>query len=185
MRAAQHPLLAQIDVRIAVVLDRCSDRSGDHAEQLLRANDILIERQDGNVGAARSAGLEALQRAESGRALNTIWFASTDADSRVALDWLTRQVQLADEGADAIVGTVAVEDWHEHPRGTGRVFESRYRESMRSASHRHVHGANLGVRASAYARAGGVSGVPPERTTPWSRPSRRAAHRSHGLERSA
>jgi glycosyltransferase involved in cell wall biosynthesis len=159
-RAAAHPALTDISIRVAVVLDRCSDASGDHAVPLLRAGDRLLERRDGNVGAARRSGIEALLHAEAGRAPSSIWLATTDADSRVPADWLARQLRLADEGADAIAGTVSVDDWHQHPHGSRRAFEASYAQAMDGTVHRHVHGANLGVRASTYNLVGGVAGVP-------------------------
>jgi len=43
-----------------------------------------------------------------------------------------------------------------HGRALRTAFESRYRDSD---GHRHIHGANLGVCARAYARAGGFAPV--------------------------
>ena len=156
LQAARHPHLAGISVRIAVVLDRCSDASGDHAHRLLRTCDLVLERRDGSVGAARRAGIDALQRAEAGREQDTVWLATTDADSRVPRDWLAHQVRLANAGADATAGTIAIDDadW------TNRAFRAGYEQAIHGGSHRHVHGANLGVRASAYALAGGLTGAP-------------------------
>jgi cellulose synthase/poly-beta-1,6-N-acetylglucosamine synthase-like glycosyltransferase len=159
-RAAEHPSLARIPVRIAVVLDRCSDRSGDLAAPLLRTTDLLLEQRDGNVGVARRSGARALFAAESGRPGSAVWIATTDADSRVPPDWLTRQVALADAGADAVAGTIAVDDWHEQPRGTSDRFLAHYASGLRPAAHGHVHGANLGVRGSTYEEVGGLSGLP-------------------------
>jgi hypothetical protein len=159
-RAAGHAALAGIPVRIAVVLDRCSDRSAELAAPLLRSNDLLLEQQDGNVGVARRVGTRALIAAESGRPGSAIWIATTDADSRVPADWLARQVALADAGADAIAGTIAVDDWHEQPRATRDLFLARYASDLGPAAHGHVHGANLGVRGSTYEEIGGLAGLP-------------------------
>jgi hypothetical protein len=159
-RAAAHRALPRVSVRIALVLDRCSDRSGELASPLLRATDLLLEQRDGNVGVARRRGVRALLAAESGRPGATVWIASTDADSRVPPDWLARQVTLADAGADAVAGTILVDDWHQQPPGTRDLFLTRYARDLGCRAHRHVHGANLGVRGSAYSAVGGVSGRP-------------------------
>ena len=159
-RAAEHAALARIPVRIAVVLDRCSDRSGELAVPLLRSGDLLLEQRDGNVGVARREGARALVAAESGRPGSSVWIATTDADSRVPADWLARQVELADSGADAVAGTIAVDDWHEQPRGTRDLFLARYASELRPAAHGHVHGTNLGVRGSTYEEVGGLEALP-------------------------
>jgi glycosyltransferase involved in cell wall biosynthesis len=159
-RAAGHAALARIPVRIAVVLDRCSDRSGELASPLLRTTDLLLEQRDGNVGVARREGARALLAAECGRPGSAVWIATTDADSRVPADWLARQVSLANAGADAVAGTIAVDDWHEQPRSTRALFLARYASDLRSTAHGHVHGANLGVRGSTYEEIGGLSGLP-------------------------
>jgi glycosyltransferase involved in cell wall biosynthesis len=159
-RAAEHPALAGIQVRLAVVLDRCSDRSGELAAERLRGCDVIVERPAGNVGAARRAGIDALLEAEAGRSLPDLWLATTDADSRVPVDWIARQRRLADAGADAIAGTIVVDDWHEQPPGARARFTRRYASDLTGARHGHVHGANLGVRASTYDGVGGVAGLP-------------------------
>jgi hypothetical protein len=159
-RAAGHAALARIPVRIAVVLDRCSDRSGELASPLLRSGDLLLEQRDGNVGVARREGARALHAAESGRPSSSVWIATTDADSRVPADWLARQVALANIGADVVAGTIAVDDWREQPRGTRELFLARYASDLRPTAHGHVHGANLGVRGSTYEEVGGLPGLP-------------------------
>ncbi|MBW8837679.1 MAG: glycosyltransferase family 2 protein [Burkholderia sp.] len=158
VRSARHPRLRDIEVRLAVVLDACSDRSGEIAEATLRdvSGTSLVECRMRSAGAARGVGAEALRRTLPGRALEEVWVATTDADTRVPPDWLVRHVAAAAAGADAVAGVVEVADWHEQPEHVRRVFERWYRASARASSHEHVHGANLGVRASALAAAGGM-----------------------------
>jgi len=157
-RAARHPLLAGIEVRLAVVLDSCSDRSGDVAEAALGGSDAatLVECRVRSAGAARGVGAEALRRTLPGRALDQVWVATTDADTLVPPDWLLRHVRAADAGADAVAGVVDVADWHEQPAHVRQVFERWYRPAASLTSQSHVHGANLGVRASALAAVGGI-----------------------------
>ncbi|MEK6346696.1 MAG: glycosyltransferase [Burkholderia sp.] len=138
--AARHPALRQEPVQVVVVLDSCSDGSA----RLAATFDVVTLSVDArNVGVARAAGAEHLLR------LGARWLAFTDADSRVAPDWLVAQLAL---GADAVCGTVAVTDWRGHPAHVREHWRRTYRDED---GHRHVHGANLGVSARAYRRAGG------------------------------
>ena len=66
-------------------------------------------------------------------------------------------------GADALVGTVLVDDWagHAAAHGRGVVAQLRRLAGRRPpAVHPHVHGAHLGVRGSAYLACGGFPEVP-------------------------
>jgi glycosyltransferase involved in cell wall biosynthesis len=139
---------ATVPVRTIVVLDRCSDGSADACRRL---GVELVETAAGNVGAARAAGV---RRALAGRPdTRTLWLAHTDADSRVGPDWLVQQIGWADGGADAVLGVV-------HLDGPARVRHAVHQRSYRGRIrpdgwHDHVHGANLGIRASTYLATGG------------------------------
>ena len=84
---------------------------------------------------------------------------ATDADSRVGPTWLRNQIELAGSGADAVLGVVRLED--DSPSRTLRhAFEVDYAKLLApDGTHEHVHGANLGIRASVYLRAGGFAPV--------------------------
>lgn len=138
--AARHPALRGETVRVLVVLDACTDGSAQIARSL-GIESLAVEAS--NVGVARAAGAQALL-AQGAR-----WLAFTDADSRVAPDWLVAQLAL---GADAVCGSVSVDDWSVQPLRARIAWQRRYRDAD---GHRHVHGANLGVSAQAYRRAGG------------------------------
>ena len=99
LSASRHPQLKAEPVRVLVVLDSCDDLSADIAAQY--DVDVLAINAR-NVGAARGAGAQWLL--ERGAR----WISCTDADSRVAEDWLVAQLAL---GKDAVCGTVTVEDW--------------------------------------------------------------------------
>lgn len=106
-----------------------------------------------NVGAARQAGWEAcLQNTHA--VPERLWVATTDADGTVPVRWLTHQIALADGGADVTCGTVHVPDWSSHPDRVRRRYLTDYR-SPGGEPHRHVHGANLGIRGSWLGRLGG------------------------------
>ena len=141
-RAAAHPALQGEPVRVIVALDACRDASARiaaaHGAQAVR----LRAR---NVGLARQRGAEAALR-QGAR-----WLAFTDADSQVAPDWVSAQLA---ERAHCVCGTVQVADWEGHEPGLRQLYDAGYVDARH---HRHVHGANLGVCAQAYVRAGGFA----------------------------
>lgn len=142
--------VAPLPVRILVVLDDCADRSGEICAQFGVETCAIEER---NVGAARATGARVLLRREPSP--ERVWLASTDADTRVEPTWLRDQVALARAGVDVVLGVVRLRDDGPSPE-LRRAFDKEY-ESLLAAdgSHGHVHGANLGIRASVYLRAGG------------------------------
>lgn len=146
LRASRHALLAGEPVEVLVVLDSCTDRSA----QIVDKYPVLSLHIDArNVGQARAAGAQLLL--ERGAR----WISCSDADSRVADDWLVAQLGL---GADAVCGTVTVEHWHEAFDETAQIrYHSQYRACE---GHRHIHGANLGISADAYRWAGGFKPLP-------------------------
>jgi len=146
---------AGLEVALHVVADACSD--GTAAVAARRPGVETLVSSVGRVGAARRAGVDvALRGCPDPRQL---WLASTDADCVVPPSWITDQVQLADRGAELVLGTV---DLPRPDRGDVR-FEGWRRAYLAritaSGRHSHVHGANLGVRASTYLAVGGWSGT--------------------------
>ncbi|WP_042272713.1 glycosyltransferase [Paraburkholderia heleia] len=143
--AASHPSLEVEAVHTLVVLDGCTDTSAQIVEDL-GFEAMTIDAR--NVGVARAAGAQAVL------ARGARWLAFTDADSRVAPDWLVAQLAL---GADAVCGPVSVADWSNLAPSVRGTWARRYCDAD---GHRHVHGANLGVAAHAYRRAGGFPPLP-------------------------
>jgi glycosyltransferase involved in cell wall biosynthesis len=137
-------------VHTVVVADACRDRT---AQQARAAGAEVIEIQARRVGSARAAGFTAALRLARGTDPGRVWLATTDADTLVPPHWLARQIGYAEAGWDAVLGTVTVSDWSGHPGQVPDAFATRYAHD--TGSHPHVHGANLGVRASAYLAAGG------------------------------
>lgn len=143
--ASTHPELRGEAVRVVVVLDACADGTA-HLSRQAGAWTLPIAAK--NVGAARAAGAEWLLAA------GARWLAFTDADTRVDARWLAAQLAL---DADAVCGSVAVDDWSAHGSLAGPLqahFADRYCDAD---GHRHIHGANMGVSAVAYRRAGGFA----------------------------
>ena len=94
---------------------------------------------------------EARAGARMALAMGARWLAFTDADTTVAPAWLHEQVSL---DSDAVCGTVSVTDWGVHGEPMRRHFNATYTDAD---GHQHIHGANLGVSAQAYHRAGGFA----------------------------
>jgi glycosyltransferase involved in cell wall biosynthesis len=139
-----------VPVFVLVVADSCTDRTAAGA-RAWGARVVAIGAH--NVGAARAAGMAELLRLTAGVDPSAVWLATTDADTVVPPGWLERQLRYADEGWDVVLGTVTVADWDGHPPHVPAAFDALY--EFGDGPHRHVHGANLGIRASAYLAAGG------------------------------
>lgn len=164
--ACAHPRRRPTPVLVVVVADGCTDGT----EALAVAAGVAVVRRDrgagpGNVGAARAAGARWLldRAAAAGVVPERLWLATTDADSAVPPDWLVVHEAAALAGADALVGTVLVDDWRGTPPHTAAAWRRNYdawRDAGPDAVHPHVHGAHLGVRGSAYLACGGFPEVP-------------------------
>lgn len=139
-RAAAHPYVEWQGVRVTVVLDACDDDS----VRICAAYGVeAIRIEARNVGIARDIGARRLIT-QGAR-----WLAFTDADSRVAPNWLAEQ-SLAD--ADAICGRIRLAGWSTLPACVRAGFRA-YRREQRFQER--IHGASLGVSAAAYAGVGG------------------------------
>jgi len=133
--------------RIVIVLDSCTDHSRfvvDH----WRGVEVLTGRF-GNVGAARAAGVEFLLG--SAQTVRPEWIACTDADSAVPAQWLVQHMDHARADTDLLLGVVRP-DAEELQPCSMNLWMSQYHLQD---GHPHIHGANMGVRAQMYRRAGG------------------------------
>ena len=148
--AAVRDRVEQVSVHVAA--DACSDHTVRIA--LAAGAEVFVPATRG-VGAARAAGVSRALETHVRVPPRRLWIAHTDADSVVPDHWLTHQVELAASGADVVVGTVrpnfrdlSAEQttawWATHVPGTANG---------------HVHGANLGTRASILVAAGGFEPV--------------------------
>ena len=158
-QAARHPALVGVLVEVIVVLDRCTDSTGDRA-LASRKRTLTTEVNHGSVGAARAAGMELALQRTVGAELACIWLATTDADSVVPPGWLAHQVALRNHKFEAVAGTVRVRSWADQPRLTPALHDGGYRaKGGHRYGHHHVHGANLAFSADAYVQAGGFPQV--------------------------
>lgn len=142
-----------VPVDVVVVADRCRDRTA----QIARAAGVhVLVSECGQVGAARAAGVRAALAGPPTLSRDAHWIASTDADSLVPADWLRWHARTAAAGVDLLLGTVRLAG----PAGAHRAWRERYAAGEWATGHVHVHGANLGVRASVYLAAGGFPALP-------------------------
>jgi glycosyltransferase involved in cell wall biosynthesis len=145
LAAAAHQDLAHESVEILIVLDACDDGS----MLVAQSHDVLTHACDHrNVGMTRAEGAKLML--ERGAR----WLAFTDADTVVPYSWLADQVKF---DTDAVCGVVEVADWSEHSEFVRERYDAHYTPVD---GHRHIHGANLGVSAAAYVRAGGFRALP-------------------------
>lgn len=152
-------LLAVSAVRLAlrsasvwVVLDACTDDSARIAARYpvgVHAIDAAC------VGRARAAGVDVAVAGHADVPVTRLWTAHTDADSVVPPHWLVHQLELAAGGADVVVGTVRP-DFREL---STRQVEAWWVTHTPGIANGHVHGANLGMRASTLIGAGGFEDV--------------------------
>jgi len=141
--AALTAATAPVPVEIIVVADACAD---DTAALAAEAGATVLTVDAGNAGRARAAGMDhALRHGPDG-----LWLATTDADSRVAPEWLLWHLTHAAAGTDLLAGTVMADDWAAWPAALPGLYDTR---------HAPVHGANLGISAAAYLAVGGFQPI--------------------------
>lgn len=168
--AARPAVVSGLRTRIVVVLDRCVDGT---AQVAARAGAGTVASEYGAVGAARAVGAAEAIRAweQAGVPLASAWLACTDADSTVPVDWVVGQAALAAAGADCVMGTV-------EPVGLSEALAGAWHRRHRLADdHAYVHGANVGVRASAYLDVGGFASLRHHEDVDLVRRLRMAGHR--------
>lgn len=136
----------RVPVDMLLVLDACADGSAEIAARHPRVGTASVDFR--NVGRSRAHGVEL---ALTGSA-DDLWLAFTDADGRVPRGWLAEHLRAA-ERADVYLGAVVpvLDDLDPVRR---RVWLDGHPPG---ATLGHVHGANLGMRASAYRAAGGFA----------------------------
>lgn len=138
----------RVRASVVVVLDDCRDRSAQIVAGFVGVTAIEVDEHC--VGRVRGLGAEfALGRAGL---LDELWLANTDADSEVPRNWLTHMLDEAARGADLVVGTV-----QPGPELPPIALQAWLAVHDQRDGHRHVHGANLGIRAGTLADLGGWS----------------------------
>ena len=161
------------EYEVLLVLDRCTDATEAQALEVAAEHpDLrlhLLEGPGRGAGNARRVGMEEAHARllSSGRPDGLI--ASTDADTVVAPDWLSTQLQAASRGARAIGGRIELRDdgdltegvagWHAEQ---GRLRQREMLADLDAANgplraeHWQFSGASLALTASAYSEIGGL-----------------------------
>ena len=163
------------EYEVLLVLDQCTDATEDRALEVaaeypgLRL--YLLEGPGRGAGHARRVGMEeackrflSLDRPEG-------LIASTDADTMVANNWLSAQLEAAARGAKAIGGRIELRDEEDLPHGVSdwRAEQGRLRQSELLAApdppgegaciqteHWQFSGASLALTAATYEEIGGL-----------------------------
>lgn len=155
--AAADRLPPSTAVAIVVACDSTTDGSERIVDRRSRLDHRIasIRGTWGAAGGARraacAAGLASVRAI--GHAPTETWIATTDADTLVPTDWLTLQLGYAERGFQAVAGVVDLRPDERPDPAVAAAFARHY--PLGKQGHRHVHGANLGVRADAYLAAGG------------------------------
>lgn len=158
LRSIIRSVPANLPALIVLVDDGSTDRTPLIARSVLAGQaGTVLQTSGGNVGAARRAGADRALGHFSVFSPESVWLSFTDADSVVPEEWLERQLEHAASGADAVAGVVRPVGLFGAP---GAAFQERYTAKIEGGSHGHIHGANMGVRGSAYLESGGFLPVP-------------------------
>jgi len=158
-RALDVDAIEPVRIDIVVVADACTDETAAIARSV--AGVKVIEIDAGAVGSARATGtlvaLDSLcpqdEEFGTGYDADDVWLAHTDADSVVPPNWVVEQLALAGRGVDLVLGTVRPDLRDLSPAHAQAWHENRHPAPARG----HIYGANLGIRASHYLRAGGFA----------------------------
>lgn len=151
--AALAPRRRGIRVDIVVALDACDDASADIADGL-GVHTVALDARC--VGIARQEGTRAALARLHGTDPARVWLAHTDGDTVVPPNWLSHQLRLGRRGADVVIGTVRP-DFRDLSEAQQDAW---WRTHTPGVANGHVHGANLGIRASTFLAAGGFTAAP-------------------------
>jgi glucosyl-3-phosphoglycerate synthase len=158
---------------LIVVLDGCRDETYARVlalasdEPTLRLQTIVLAESQG-VGRARRQGMDLACARLRGLGRSDGLIASTDADSVVAPDWLSAQLALVQNGAQAIGGYIELRSDELEALGAEALREREERAAERlsvvlaledrltPAEHHQFSGASLALTAVTYERCGGL-----------------------------
>ncbi|MGQ0837497.1 glycosyltransferase [Actinokineospora sp.] len=144
-----------VPVKVCVVADRCTDATGEVARAALPGTHVLPTRTRRTLGEVRGLGAGHVLHALRAHRPESVWLLGTDADSRVPPGWAGAHLRHAAAGADAVTGLVDLGPGRHLTPDLLRRYRALVAAGTRPLDHDHVHGANFGVRASAFLAVGG------------------------------
>lgn len=161
--------IAPYEYEVLLVLDNCTDATEEQARQVVDDHPLLrLHLLDGpglGSGHARRIGMDVACERLIGLGRPDGLVASTDADTTVAPDWLSVQLDAVRHGARAIGGRIelgpgslseAAVGWHSE-RGKFRHQQLLADpDQLGTTEHWQFSGASLALTAETYARVGGL-----------------------------
>jgi hypothetical protein len=160
IRATLNELPDGVLCAMCVIVDRCTDNTAGVVRSVLNERpwggiEVVNNHRPMSIGGLRSHGMRRVLAALHPIPRARTWLLSTDADSIVPLSWAVDHLRHADAGADAVAGTVTLDE----PNDLDPTALRRYAEIVNAGTtgeeHTHAYAANLGVRANAYTGVGG------------------------------
>jgi hypothetical protein len=161
LRAVRRSLQAlppRIDRAVCVVADRCADGTARIAAAEFggwRSGRVVANEDRLSIGGVRDLGVRAAGDLLTGHEPKRILLLSTDADTTVSAGWAREHLARMSEGSHAVAGVAELTEAF----STDPLAQHRYQgvldRARRADGHGNVYGANLGVRADAYAAVGG------------------------------
>jgi glycosyltransferase involved in cell wall biosynthesis len=165
VRRALASLPRGVATALAVVLDRCSDDTPERVTALVAnwPEALVVPVTAGSsvratgrgVGALRDLGLRHVLARLAAHPPAGTWLLSTDADTSVPADWALAHLRCAAAGAHAVAGLADLATSERLAADALMRYRAIVDDGLRGATHHHVYGANLGVRADAYLAGGG------------------------------
>ncbi len=153
-------------VAVAVVGHHCSDDTLGQADRILAGlpHVLVADETSTTVGDVRAVGVGAAL--DLLRCPREVWILNTDADSVVPAAWVTDVLAHAGREHHAVVGMVRLSGdrldavGRANNPGAAAAYRRIIRTGIHGRTHDHVYGANLAVRADAYAGVGEFPSVP-------------------------
>lgn len=158
LRVALARLPGRIERAVCVVADRCVDDTASVARAEFAGwpdARVLANHYAPTIGQVRALGFRQVSAILASHDQARTLLLSSDADSVVEPDWALAHLRLAERGWHGVAGVAELESTVP-PRVAARYAAIRDRARTRHG-HGNVYGANLGVRADAYASVGGFA----------------------------